>query len=157
MEQRDYILREIEKIGLILNAIRRKLFGGKAGSAFAEADAAADTETDKEMEPGIGFSELGIEMDTFLPMDTADTDKYLSQIKGMNVENIELLADCLVQMGSSDMAGHGGNESSSSESALNDKYLIKALQLYHLCNLKSSTYSFSRERKILMIENEKSA
>jgi hypothetical protein len=152
MEQRDYILREIEKIGLILNAIRRKLFGGKAGSAFAEADAADDTETDKEMEPGIGFSELGIEMDTFLPMDTADTDKYLSQIKGMNVENIELLADCLVQMGTSDTAEHGGNENSISESALNDKYLIKALQLYHLCNLKSSTYSFSRERKILMIK-----
>lgn len=145
MEQRDYILREIEKIGLILNAIRRKLFGGKAGSAFAEADAAADTESGKEMEPGIGFSELGIEMDTFLPMDTADTDKYLSQIKGMNVENIELLADCLVQMGTEE------------ESALNNPYSIKALQLYHLCNLKSSTYSFSRERKILMIENEKSA
>lgn len=155
MEQRDYILREIEKIGLILNAIRRKLFGGKAGSAFAEADAAADTETDKEMEPGIGFSELGIEMDTFLPMDTADTDKYLSQIKGMNVENIELLADCLVQMGTSESSGQVETDNSNSESAQNNQYLLKALQLYHLCNLKSSTYSFSRERKILMIENRK--
>lgn len=145
MEQRDYILREIEKIGLILNAIRRKLFGGKAGSAFAEADAAADTETDKEMEPGIGFSELGIDIDNFLLLDTVETDKYLSQIKGMNIENIELLADCLVQMGTEE------------ESALNNPYSIKALQLYHLCNLKSSTYSFSRERKILMIENDKSA
>ena len=152
MEQRDYILREIEKIGLILNAIRRKLFGGKAGLAFEEEDTAADTETDKEMEPGIGFSELGIDIDNFLLLDTVETDKYLSQIKGMNVENIELLADCLVQMGSSDTPEHESIENSSSESALTDKYLIKALQLYHLCNLKSSTYSFSRERKILMIK-----
>ena len=29
MTQRDYILREIEKIGAIVNAIRQKLFGGK--------------------------------------------------------------------------------------------------------------------------------
>lgn len=141
MEQRDYILREIEKIGLILTAIRRKLFGGKGGSAFAEADAADDTKRGQELEPGFGFRELGIDLDNFLPMDTADTDKYLSQIKGMNVENIELLADCLAQMGAEE------------ESALNNPYTIKALQLYHLCGLKSSTYSFSRERKILMIEN----
>jgi len=47
MEQRDYILREIEKIGLILTAIRRKLFGGRDGSSFAEADAAAGSESEK--------------------------------------------------------------------------------------------------------------
>lgn len=141
MEQRDYILREIEKIGLILTAIRRKLFGGRDGSSFAEADAAAGSESEKEMDLKIDFSELGIDLNTFLQMDTAETDRYLSQIKGMNVENTELLADCLAQMGTEE------------ESALNNPYSIKALQLYHMCNLKSSTYSFSRERKILMIEN----
>lgn len=29
LEQKDYLLREIQKIGLIINSIRRKLFGGK--------------------------------------------------------------------------------------------------------------------------------
>ena len=29
MEQKDYILREIEKIGIILNFIREKFFSGK--------------------------------------------------------------------------------------------------------------------------------
>jgi len=137
MEQRDYILREIEKIGLILTAIRRKLFGGKDGAD----DTLADNEADRQTEMQSLYSELGIDLDKFLLLDTAETDNYLSNIKGMNIENIELLADCFAQMGTAD------------ESALNNPYSVKALQLYHLCNLKSSTYSFSRERKILMIEN----
>lgn len=140
MEQRDYILREIEKIGLILRAIKQKLFGGKTeDSNDNAADNVADTVGSRETEMQLLYEELGIEMDIFLPMDTAETDKYLSNIKGMNVDNIELLADCLAQMGAAE------------ESALNNPYTIKALQLYHLCNLKSNTYSFSRERKILMI------
>ena len=28
MEQRDYLLREIEKMGAVISAIRQKLFGG---------------------------------------------------------------------------------------------------------------------------------
>jgi len=153
MEQRDYILREIEKIGLILTAIRRKLFGGRAGSSFAEADKTAGSEYEKELDLKIDFSELGIDLDKFLLLDTAETDNYLSNIKGMNVENIELLADCLAQMGTEEESGQMETDYSNSESAQNNQYLLKALQLYHLCNLKSSTYSFSRERKILMIEN----
>lgn len=153
MEQRDYILREIEKIGLILTAIRRKLFGGRDDTSFAEADKTAGSEYEKELDLKIDFSELGIDLDKFLLLDTAETDNYLSNIKGMNVENIELLADCLAQMGTEEESGQMETDYSNSESAQNNQYLLKALQLYHLCNLKSSTYSFSRERKILMIEN----
>lgn len=38
MEQKDYILREIEKIGLILNYIREKLFSGKAINSISIED-----------------------------------------------------------------------------------------------------------------------
>jgi len=34
MEQRDYLLREIEKIGAIMSAIRQKIFGGKGNLAI---------------------------------------------------------------------------------------------------------------------------
>lgn len=35
MEQRDYLLREIEKIGIIMNSFRQKLFGGKGNFAIS--------------------------------------------------------------------------------------------------------------------------
>jgi hypothetical protein len=34
MERRDYLLREIEKIGMIMSAIRQKVFGGKDNLAI---------------------------------------------------------------------------------------------------------------------------
>ena len=35
MVQRDYILREIEKIGAITNAFRQKIFGGSGNLAIS--------------------------------------------------------------------------------------------------------------------------
>ena len=59
MERRDYILLEIEKIGLILAAIKQKLFGGKENLAIP-------IEKQVEETKDILLNELNFDMDKFL-------------------------------------------------------------------------------------------
>ena len=70
MEQRDYILREIEKIGAIIMAIRQRLFGGTEDPAVSVE---APSEALKEML----LNEAYIDLDELLAMDTAATDEYI--------------------------------------------------------------------------------
>ena len=134
MEQKDYILREIEKIGMIISAIRQKLFGGQDRLAISLENHVDDAK-------GMLLNELNFDLDTFFLLDNEESNKYLIDFEGFNVENIERLAECISQIGFS-------NKSDRSK-----KYLEKALQLYELSNLKSKTYSFERERNILTIKN----
>lgn len=92
MEQKDYLLREIEKIGDIIRAIRQKLFGGTDQSAISVNNQA---EALKEMM----LSEAFIDLDEILALDAEETDEYLAGQKGFNVENIELLARTLADIG----------------------------------------------------------
>lgn len=132
MEQRDYLLREIEKIGMVIRAIRQKLFGGSDELAVTlEAPAEALKEMLKD--------EAFIDLDELLAMDTASTDEYLSGLKGFNTENIELLAATLADIG---LTG------TSADSTL---LLQKALHLYQICSLRDRTYSFAREAQIKRI------
>lgn len=132
MEQRDYILREIEKIGAIIMAIRQRLFGGTEDPAVSVE---APSDALKEML----LNEAFIDLDELLHMDTEATDEYLSGVKGFNTENIELLASTIADIGFSD---------TSADSPL---LLQKALHLYEICNLRDRTYSFAREAQIKRI------
>ncbi|MDR1348865.1 MAG: hypothetical protein LBJ63_10680 [Prevotellaceae bacterium] len=134
MVQRDYILREIEKIGAILNAIRQKIFGGKENLAITLEKQIEDT---KEML----LKEINFDLDKFLDLNIEDSNKYLCTFEGFCVENIELLAESISETGFSDKCANP------------QKYLEKALQLYELCNLKSKTYSLERETNINAIKN----
>jgi hypothetical protein len=134
MEQKDYLLREIDKIGLILIAIWQKIFGGKVSLATSLEN---QIETVKEML----LNEAKFDLDKFLDSDNEESNKYLCSFESFNVNNIELLAKCISQI--------GFNEKSNNSK----RYLEKALQLYDLCNLKSNTYSFERETNILTIKN----
>ncbi len=135
MEQKDYLLREIEKIGAIIRIIRQKLFGGTDELAISVANKA---EALKEMM----LSEASIDLDELLAMDTAETDEYLAGQKGFNVENIELLAQTLADTGMT------------SAPPVSFALLEKALQLYEICNLRDRTYSFAREAQINRIREE---
>jgi hypothetical protein len=129
MEQKDYLLREIEKVGAIIRAIRQKLFGGTDELAISvNNQAEALTE--------MMLSEALIDLDEILTMDVAETDEYLAGQKGFNVENIELLARTLADIGMT------------SGPAASSALLEKALQLYEICNLRDRTYSFEREAAI---------
>lgn len=132
MEQRDYLLREIEKIGAIIMVIRRKLFGGTDEPAITVENQA---EALKEML----LSEAFIDLNELLAMDAEDTDKYLAGHERFNVANIELLAQTLSDLGMT------------STPPFSFALLEKALQLYKICSLRDRTYSFEREAAISTI------
>ncbi|MCE5179768.1 MAG: hypothetical protein LLF81_11585 [Porphyromonadaceae bacterium] len=134
MEQKDYILREIEKIGIILNFIREKFFSSKSNLSKSIDDQLKDM---KEML----LTEIGLDIDKFLSLNIEDSNEYICSFKGFNSENIELLAGCISQI-------------CLNENTIDSKkHLEMALQLYELCNLKSQTYSLERENKIMTIKN----
>lgn len=134
MEQKDYLMREVEKIGLIISAIGQKIFGGKG-------DIAITLEKQIEDAKDMLFNGVNFDMDKFLNSTIKDSNKYISRFIGFNNDNIELLANYLLQIGLS-------NKSNNSK-----KYLEKALQLFELCNLHDKTYSFERESNIKTIKN----
>ena len=134
MEQKDYLLREIEKIGILLSSFRQKLFGGKENFAISPEKQVEDLK-------GMLSEATSFDLDKFLSLNAVDSNEYLISFKEFSIENIELLADCIAQAGFSD--GSVGSKEN----------LQKALQLYELCNLKSRTYSFTREANILKIKN----
>jgi hypothetical protein len=133
MVQRDYILREIEKIGAIVNAFRQKIFGGSGNLAITLEN---QIENSKEML----LHEMNFDLDKFLALNSEDLNEYMSDFEGFNVDNIELLADCLSQIGFDNNCGSS------------KMYLEKSLQLYELCNLKSKSFSFEREANIKKIK-----
>ena len=134
MEQKDYLLREIEKIGLILRAIRQLIFGSNGNTEIILEQQIAQTKEKL-------FNEMNFNLDDFLSLNTEKSDEYIENFAGFNVENMELLAECLFQI------GFNGKEETAK------KYLEKALQLYQLCNHKSKTYSFERQTTINEIKN----
>lgn len=92
MEQNDYILREIEKIKQIISAIRQKLLKDNQNLAIG-------IETQKVNINELFLNELNIELEEFLRLNIEDSKKYLLDIKGFSVENIEMLADCISEIG----------------------------------------------------------
>lgn len=134
MEQKDYILREIEKIGLIIKLIRQKLFFSKENLSLSIENQFINM---KEML----FEGTDFDFDKYSSMNLEESNEYINSFKGFSIENIELLAECIY------------------EKCINEnhpdakKYLEKSLQLYELCNLKSKTYSIDRETIILKIKN----
>lgn len=134
MEQKDYLLREIEKIGVIINAMRQKIFGDK-GNLSSSLEQQIENEKERLSK------EINFDIHSFLKMSKDESNAYILGIDGFNVENIELLAECISELGFSDNCTDSKN------------YLEKALQLYELCNLQTDTYSIKRETNIIAINN----
>lgn len=133
MEQKDYVLREIEKIGVIIRAMLQKLFGRTYFQAIS-------VEKQMEAEKGLLLEEVNFDLDKFLLLDSEFSAKYIESFRGFNVENIELLAEGITQMGLI------------AKSKNSRKYLEKALQLYEICKMRDKTYSIRRETTIKMIK-----
>ncbi len=134
MEQKDYLLREIEKISLLLKMIFNKIAGKEKSYALT-------VENQFEEAKGLLFHEIGFDIDIFLSIEKSETEHYISKFNGINGSNIELLADILKVMGMK------------TDSAKTKEYLERALKLYELCNSLDKTFSFDRERKIIEIKN----
>ncbi len=133
MERRDYLMRQIEKIGAIMNAIGRNIFGGRDNTALLSEEETAEAKA-------MLLNDLHFDLDHFLKLNMEESNQYLESFEGFNIENTEQLAECIAQMGFSDKSD--GSKA----------YLEKALQLYELIKIKGKTYSFERESRILRIK-----
>ncbi len=133
MEQKDYLLREIEKIGMVLRAILNKLFAVKGNLSIT-------IENEFEQTNELLLSETGFDLKHFLTLDESALEEYISRFKGMNAANLELLAGIIANLGDND------------NSADNKHILEKALQVYMLCEKTDKTFSFERQNKIEAIK-----
>jgi hypothetical protein len=133
MGQEDYLLREIEKIAIMLRYILGKLTGNKENPAIS-------VERQFEETNELLFNEINFDLDSFLKLNESDSKEYISHLKGNSSENLELLAEIIYQLGLN--------------AKLEDRsvYLEKTLQLYEFCNLADKTYSLDREAKINKIK-----
>ena len=132
MEQKDYLLREIEKIGRIMSAVRQKLFEGRKDDLSVTIQ--QQTVDLKEML----INNANLDYDRLMGLDARGTDEYLGDLTGFNVENIELMAGIISEIGYQ-------HDSS--------VLLEKALQLYEICRLRDRTFSLERENKISEIKS----
>jgi len=134
MEQRDYIIKEIEKIGVLLQAIlnqfihRKEDLGIKIKNNYQEVN--------QEL-----IDEIGINLDEILTRDESSIKDYKSKFQGLNTKNLELLADVLFQLGLSE------------EIDKKRIYLEKSIQLYEICNQIDKTFSIDRKNRIENVKN----
>ena len=134
MGQEDYLLREIEKIAIMLRFILSKLNGNKENFAITQEKQFEET---KELL----FNEINFDIGMFLKLNESDSNEYIAKMKGNSTENLEIMAEIMLHLG---VYGNQGNKS---------VYLQKALQLYEYCNLADRTFSVGRENKITKIKN----
>ncbi len=132
MEQKDYILREIEKISKILQAIGQKLFGGNNSNK-------SDLDNENVL-TNMLLDQLNFDINKLDSLDNTEFEKYIESIKGFNYDNIEYFADLLFQIGLSS----GFHKS--------QEYFTRSLRLYEYVNKQTKTFSFDRESAISEIK-----
>ena len=82
MEKRDYLLREIEKIGMMLSMIISRIAGNK--DSYANS---LEKQFDAERE--MLLNEVGFDMQLFLSLEKAEIEPYLARFDGIKGANIE--------------------------------------------------------------------
>jgi hypothetical protein len=87
---------------------------------------------------GMLLNEANLDFDKLMNLDSSGTDEYLSDLNGFSVENIELLAETISDI------GHKHDSTI---------LLEKSLQLFEICNLRDRTFSPEREIKINRIKD----
>lgn len=135
MEQKDYLQREIEKIGVVLRAILNWLKGKAINEAITIEKRFEETKEKL-------FTEINFDVGGFIQMNDEESRIYLSNFKGFDHQNIELLADIIYDLGL--------NQNLNFQKV----YLVKALQLYELCSVIDKTFSVDREAKIESIRSK---
>jgi hypothetical protein len=129
MEQKDYILREIEKIGTVVRAILGRITGNEQMEAIHVGQEFEQTTEWMMQETDLNLSKV-------LTLEKEPLKEYLSSYKGFNVANLELIAEIFYQTGIRSPVDK------------KEKFLRKALQIYELCSDADHTFSFDRERKM---------
>jgi hypothetical protein len=132
MEQKDYILREIQKISILLRYLLGKILPVKSFEEIKKINEEINQEFLKN---------LGYDLEALVNISKNKFDEEFGSNKGFNLENIELLADLLYN-------------ASVKSTDTKQKVLKKSLELYEYVNETGKTFSFEREIKIGKIKNE---
>ncbi len=88
MQKEDYLMREIEKTALVLRTILNSLKGKREDLALKQENPFAQT---SEML----LNETCFDINLFLTLDEEAAGLYLSQFKGINTGNLEMLAEII--------------------------------------------------------------
>lgn len=131
MEQKDFILREIEKISAIMLYLLGKFVPAKSIEEQQQTEKLINAELKEQ---------YGNDLEYILRLEEKDFEVEFSRNKGFNFENTELLADLLFTLGNDDFE-------------IKTDYLKKALDLYEFIDKKSKTFSFERQEKTGIIKN----
>lgn len=134
MEQKDYILKEIEKISVLLTGLIHKLqLKQKENETLSETEY---VQTCEEIMEKSGFN-----LDSLFCFAPPGFDQYFGQHKGFNDENIEQLADLIFSMGEC------------SAQPRKKIMLTKAMNLYNYLEKKQRTFSIKRAEMISRVES----
>ncbi len=134
MGQEDYLIREMEKIGIVLRAILSQLMGNGENLAITLKKQFEETNE-------ILLNEINFDLGKHRPMNYRDSEEYVSGFKRFDPGNLELLAEILFQL------------EFKTNAADKKIYLVKALQLYEHFDENDKTYPFDRENKIEKIKS----
>ncbi len=134
MEQKDYILREIEKIRIVLEGLLNRLKGGNSDLPKVN--------TDFDKVNKLFITDTRVDLNALLNTDSNQFDNIFKKENGYNEANIEQFADILTEM------------ASKAEGNLKDQLNQKALETYEYVDALSNSFSFGRKMKMDALKKE---
>lgn len=132
MERRDYIIDEIQKFGQMVMGLIGKLVENKRMQRYDFNLSMADLEFE---------SEAGFTLKMLIDMDSNNLNAFLANHRELNTENIELLADLLIEI--SDDPG-----------IISRASLSRARELLQIIDERDKTYSIERAGKLDFIQGK---
>jgi hypothetical protein len=132
MERRDYIVDEIQKFGQMVMGLIGKFVRRRQSQQYDFSLSMADLEFE---------SEAGFTLKMLMEMDSGNLDAFLSNHRELNSENIELLADLLIEI--SDDPGVDSRLS-----------LSRAGELLQIIDVRERTYAIERAGKMDFIQGK---
>lgn len=133
MEQRDYILREIEKIHVVLQALLGRITGGST-------DLPPLNEEFEQLNKQV-INDTRVDLNVLLNSGANQLDNIFKKEYGYSEANIELFADMLAEM------------ARKAEGSLKDQLNQKALETYDYVDALSNSFSFNRRKKMDVLRN----
>ena len=134
MEQKDYLLREIEKIRIVLEAMLKKIKGG-------DSDIGPLNENFDQVNK-LFITDTRVNLNTLLESGNNQFDNIFKKENGYDETNIEQFADILTEM------------ANKAEGNLKDQLNQKALETYEYVDTLSNSFSFGRKMKMDALKKE---
>ncbi len=132
MPQRDFMMREIEKIGAMLRMLIRR--------RFEQKDTKDGEEEIAEIAEGLAL-ESNVQLEELIDLKKEEFDAYFEKQTGFNADNLEMLADLLAHI----------SEFADQEKSI--KYKQKAIELYTYIDETEKTFSMQRMGKVQRLQD----